>query len=280
MKNISLELKNHLSGELTMLATCWKITRRDSVVMGFTSHDKSLSFDGVDYVANSGFTPSDIKNSDSLEGDLFNLEGFLDSSFITESDLLAGKYDFAEIEIFQVNYADLTQGKIIHRTGWFGEISFDNGRFNAEISGLTSKLAKTIGDLYSPTCRAVLGDSRCSVSMAGYVVTGSVTGLTDNRVFADSSRVEDNGYFNYGKITFTSGNNDGLSMEVKAYADGEIELVLPMSYAILIGDTYSLEVGCDKIISTCVAKFNNAVNFRGEPFVPGMDEILKTSSTK
>jgi hypothetical protein len=38
--------------------------------------------------------------------------------------------------------------------------------------------------------------------------------------------------------------------------------------------------GCDKTLPTCFAKFNNVVNFRGEPLVPGLDRMLETAGTR
>jgi len=32
--------------------------------------------------------------------------------------------------------------------------------------------------------------------------------------------------------------------------------------------------GCDKRLTTCINKFNNINNFRGEPYVPGQDEFF------
>ena len=46
-KTISTALAQHLAGEVTTLATCWKITRRDGIVLGFTDHVRDLQIDGV-----------------------------------------------------------------------------------------------------------------------------------------------------------------------------------------------------------------------------------------
>ena len=68
-------------------------------------------------------------------------------------------------------------------------------------------------------------------------------------------------------------------MEVKAFLGGQFTFVLPMPNAIAVGDTFKAIAGCDKTFSTCYTNFNNALNFRGEPYVPGMDKLLSTSST-
>jgi hypothetical protein len=85
----------------------------------------------------------------------------------------------------------------------------------------------------------------------------------------------DTGYFDFGVITFTSGNNDGLSMEVRSYVVGQITLQLPMPYACQVGDTYTMHAGCDKSVTTCHDRFANVVNFRGEPYLPGIDQIMQ-----
>lgn len=280
MKIISSELQNHLDGEVTTLATCWKLSIANGSVMGFTEHDSDIIFETVTYLASSGFTPTVVENSSDLSVDNLNLEGLLDSATIKEADIMAGIYDFAEIEIFQVNYKDLSQGSLKLRRGWLGEVSMGKNQFVAEVRGLTQKLSKTIGDLFSPSCRADLGDARCQVNLTPFTKTGNITSVTGNSVFQDTVRTEAAGFFDFGKITFTSGNNNGLSMEVKEYTTGSITLVLPMPYDVQVDDAYTIEAGCDKTFETCKNRFDNVINFRGEPHVPGTDQILKTSGTR
>ena len=47
-----------------------------------------------------------------------------------------------------------------------------------------------------------------------------------------------------------------------------------MSAAIVAGDAFMVSAGCDKRFPTCKAKFDNAVNFRGFPHMPGNDFAL------
>lgn len=285
MKSISTALSEHLNGEVTTLATCWKLTRRDATVLGFTDHDADISYDSVTYKAATGFTPSAVANSADLKVDNLDVEGMISEDSITEEDILAGLYDFAEIEIFQINYADTMQGILKMRRGWLGEVSLTRQHFVAEVRGLTQLLAQDIGEYFSASCRATLGDGRCKISMAAHTVTGSVTSVSSRGGFIDSARSENSALFTSGKITFTSGANNGLSMEVKEYirrsgVGGIVSLALPMPHAIAPGDAYSLQKGCDKTISTCHARFNNVANFRGEPSVPGLDRMLETAGTR
>jgi uncharacterized phage protein (TIGR02218 family) len=280
MKSVSASLQGHLNGETLNMATCWKLTRKDGVVQGFTDHDNDLLVDSVNYIAQSGFTPTAVSASSTLSVDNLDVQGMLDAETISEEAVMAGEYDFAEIEIFQVNYADPAAGRLMLRRGWLGEITLRNAQFVAEIRGLTQKLSQQLGQLYAPACRAQLGDEACGVSLSGHRVTGTIDSVSSATVLVDSARNEGNGHFAGGNIRFTSGSNNGLSMEVKAFEQERFTLALPMPYAVEAGDAYEAVAGCDKNFATCVARFDNAVNFRGEPHVPGLDRMLETSATR
>jgi uncharacterized phage protein (TIGR02218 family) len=47
-----------------------------------------------------------------------------------------------------------------------------------------------------------------------------------------------------------------------------------MHAAIAAGDTFTVTAGCDKRFSTCRERFDNALNFRGFPHMPGNDFAL------
>ncbi len=274
MKSISSELAAHIAGEVTTLATCWRVARRDGVVLGFTTHDRLLVIDDVTYRASSGFSPSAVAGSNDLSVDNLDVAGALSSAAISEADLRDGRFDFAAIEIFQVNWAELSQGKLIVATGRLGEVTMTDGRFTAEMRGLAQALQQPVGEVYSAECRADLGDARCKVNLAAFTVTGAATSVTSSRAFADSARTEADGWFDYGLLTWTTGANAGLSVEVKSFAGGAFTLFDAMPAAIEVGDAYTVYAGCDKRAATCKAKFANILNFRGEPFVPGPDSML------
>ena len=276
MLSLSPAYTTHLAGEVTELATCWLITRRDALVLGFTDHPSDLVISGLTYQAALGYSATDVVTSGDLAVDNLNLAGYIDSPSITEPDLMAGLWDYASVEIFEVIVSNLSAGVRRLRRGRIGEVSLGRTVFEAELRGLSQAFTQQLCELTSPTCRAALGDARCKVNLTPLTVTGTVTSVTSARVWADTSRSEAAGYFTFGRITWTSGANAGYAMEVKAHAaGGAITLVLPMPYPIAVGDGYSLVPGCDKLLSTCSTKFSNVINFRGEPHLPGMDEILR-----
>lgn len=280
MKTISEALREHLAQEVTTLAMCWKLTRRDGVVLGFTDHDRDVLYDEVTYRARAAFQGSAITATLGLSADNFDLEGILSDDAITEADILAGRYDYAEITCFMVNYANVSQGILPLKTGWLGEVTLQGQQFTAEIRGISDALQRTIGETYSPTCRASLGDARCQKNLASFTVTGSVTSTDSLFSFTDTARSEVDDYFSYGVVTFTSGANAGIAREIKRYAQDSFTSFQPWPFSLAVGDAYQAIAGCDKRFETCISKFSNALNFRGEPDVPGTDAMLETSATR
>lgn len=280
MQPLSEDLAAHLEQEVTTLTTCWKITRSDETTYCFTDHDHNLIIDGDTYLAASLMSPSAVTSQLNLAADSLELEGMLTDDGLREEDILAGRFDHASIVIFMVNYTDIAAGKLHLKRGLLGEVGLKNGLFVAEIRGLSSVLQQTIGEVYTPTCRAKLGDGRCGVDLEDFTVTGTITAVEGAHAFTDSARTEDNGYFTYGIITFSSGANAGLSMEIREFSAGRFSLFLPMPHAVAVGDGYTAVAGCDKRFDTCVARFENALNFRGEPHVPGTDKMMQTAATR
>ncbi|WP_342270600.1 DUF2163 domain-containing protein [Rickettsia endosymbiont of Orchestes rusci] len=277
MRNLSPQLKNHLNNEVTTLATCWKLTRKDNKVFTFTDHDQALFIDDIKYDSIAGFTPTNVESNSNMAVDNLDLAGQFHDNKITEIDLLAGKYDFAEVEIFLVNYLLPESGKIIQKRGVLGEVTLNKNLFHAEVRGLTQFLSQTMCETYLPHCRTNLGDQRCKFNLdqENFTVQAVVTEVIDQQTFIASSLTQANNWFTYGYISWQTGKNIGLQMEVKNFINTRITLVLPMPFVINIGDEFTIVAGCDKSSKTCIEKFNNIINFRGEPDLPGMDRLTK-----
>jgi uncharacterized phage protein (TIGR02218 family) len=261
MKTISAALGQHLDGEVTTLATCWRMERADGWVRGFTDHDRDLEIDGLVYTAATGFLPSAIKSGSDLSVDNLDV------------DLTSGLFDGARIEIFLVNWADLSQGRIVLRKGWLGEVKRADSRFSAEIRGLANKLQQTQGILYSRLCRVDLGSPECGVDLGPLTDEYLIETVTAGDGFTiDTARPS--GFFTFGTCTFLSGANAGAATEVLSHINQAIRLFTPMPRPLAAGDQVRLVAGCDKTPETCHARFGNILNFRGEPHIPGNDKVF------
>ena len=161
-----------LAGEVTTLALCWKLTRGDGLVLGFTGHDQDLRLAGVCYRSRPGMTPSAISHSMDLSADSMEAQGHLNSAGLTAEDLDSGRWADAKVELFACDWRNTGAGQLGLMPGTLGAVSrtgFDSrGAFRA---GLLSELAamEAVEPLrLSPLCRADLGDGRCGVDPVSY----------------------------------------------------------------------------------------------------------------
>ena len=283
MKTLPAGLATMLASGVTTLATCWRVERRDGTIFGFTDHDRTLSFAGVDYLPDTGFTRSEAEASLGLAVDTNEVEGALSSDAITEADIALGLWDDAAVEIWAVDWSDVAN-RVIKRKGTLGEIIRGDLYFSTEMRGLAQKLQQNRGRTYGRICDATLGDARCGVDLSNPARNGdgTVSTVADDRlIVATGLGAFDPGFFTLGLLTWVSGANAGASVEVRRHAvdtAGEVTLTLWEKAArpIAAGDLFGVAQGCDKTYSTCVSGFANAVNFRGFPHIPGNDFALST----
>lgn len=280
MRTLPAGMQAHLDTGATTLCWCWRVTRTDSTVLGFTDHDKDVVFDGTTFRHLTGFSAGEVVSTLGLSVDNLDVEGALSAVEITEEDLVAGLYDDAEIELWRVNWEDVSQ-RVLMRAGNLGEVERDKVYFRAELRGIAHRLQQPQGRLYSATCDATLGDSRCGVDLddPAYKGTGTVTEATGSRIAASGLSAFERDFFARGKITFTSGSNAGLTFDVRAHSVGQSATFLYLwqapTMAAAVGDTFDVTAGCDKRFETCKAKFSNGVNFRGFPHIPGSDALTR-----
>ena len=284
MKALSPALQSHLDDGTTTLSWCWRISRVDGVALGFTDHDRALSFDGTAFEPESGFAASEIRAGSDLAVDAQDATGVLTSDRITETDILDGRWDNAAVELWRVNWADTSQ-RVLLRRGAVGQIRRGRIAFVAEVRSLAHVLGQTVGRTFQAGCDAALGDARCGIDLenAVYKGMGVVTDLLRDRAFMASGLSGfDAGWFASGTLTWTSGANAGRATEVLAHGlDGSIATLTLLEApvrAIAEGDGFIARAGCDKRIATCSAKFANVANFRGFPNVPGQDAVLRYAS--
>jgi len=310
MKTISTALQEHFGQDCTTLAVLWKVVRQDGTVLGFTTHDQDITYRALGalpetgpftYEAITGLTNSASESGSDLSVDNVEVTSFLDSSSISEQDIRAAKYDNAVVVQRVVNWADLTQGDMIQRVGWMGAVKMVNGVAFSELRGLTQRLTTAIGSTYGPNCRAELfsnavnddGSWRpwyCNVDESLYIQDGVLASSPDAMTLVPESGLLEigssspvaaagAGWFDNGLVTFTSGALKGCSFEIKTWDGTNLAMFLPMSIQPQTGDTFQITPGCDHTAGSggCL-KFNNIVNFRGEPFIPCADQVLNYGS--
>lgn len=286
MKTIPAALAAHYATRETTIATALKITRADAAVYGFTSHDVDAVIDGVTYSANPGLDASQIVTAAGGQVGNLELRTLHDGTTFTTAEILGGLWRNADFLIFRYNWASLSDGIDTLLAGTLGEVEIKQNMLVVELRDLRQYLQQPVGSASSKTCRYRLGSTDKNagglclkdVSGAPFTVTGTLTSVTSNQVFRDSARAEAADYFGEGILTWTGGDNDGLSAKVRDYAaNGTFTLALPMLVTVQVGDTYSVVAGCRKrLAEDCIAKFANVLNFGGEPHRPWLDDLTQS----
>lgn len=274
------DLKAHLRSGATTVCRAWAVTRRDGVTLGFTDHDRDLEFDGIAFRAATGLTARALEQSTGLAVDNTEAVGALSDAAIRDADIAAGLYDGAEVRSWLVNWTDVTARRLTFR-GSIGEIQRQGPSFRAELRGLAEALNEPRRAVYQKPCAAVLGDARCKVdtlaaSMSLESTVVSVERGTSLTVAAASGFPS--GWFERGRVTVLDGAATGAIGVVKRDRDvaGQrvVELWEVLSAGFSPGDAVRIEPGCDKRMKTCREKFDNILNFRGFPDIPGEDWLV------
>jgi uncharacterized phage protein (TIGR02218 family) len=276
LKTIPTGLADLLASGVTTLCRCWRLERRDGVVMGFTDHDRQLSFGGVDYEPETGFTAAETEASLGLAVDTMEVAGAVSSERITDEDISLGLWDDADVEIWIVDWSNVAN-RVIDKKGSIGEVTRGDLAYEAEIRGLAHRLNQEQGRTYQRLCDAVLGDARCGVDLddPSFSGAGEVVSSTDDRLLIVSGLGDfASGLFAHGLLTWTSGANAGVSVEIRGHSGSSLSLWRRAALPVEAGDEFTIVAGCDKSWDMCRARFDNGQNFRGFPHIPGDDFAL------
>jgi uncharacterized phage protein (TIGR02218 family) len=262
-----------LDQPLTAFAFLWRLDRRDGVTIGFTSHDRDLVRGGLTYRSAPGMLPSAIERSDGFEPDSVELSGALTSDALRAEDLLAGRWDGAALKLVAVDWTDPDGEAVPLARGELGAVEASGGQFTVELRGPVAVLDAPAGEETSPECRADLGDRRCRVDLAGRTVVATIVSVAGAVLTLDA--VQPDGIYAFGRVRWLDGANAGIAAPVAASAGATVTLCAPPALPVLPGERVEIREGCDRLFSTCVSRFLNAANFRGEPHLPGNDLLTR-----
>ncbi len=260
-----------LREEVVTLAWCWRLARRDGVVIGLTSHDRDLLVGGILYRAAPGMKPSALKTTDSLDAATMDLEGAIASDAIAARDLDAGRWDGAELELFVTDWSAADAAPVTVARGSLGAIERRGAAFAVELQGVTRLLDRPVCPATSPSCRAMLGDRACRIDLAPRFHARRVVAIDGRAVTLDSPAAD----MAFGELLWTEGINCGLASPVISADGAVLHLAEAPPFLPVMPARVRLTEGCDRQLATCRDRFGNAVNFRGEAHLPGNDLLTR-----
>lgn len=271
-----------LAGEVTQLAMCWKLWRRDGVALGFTSHDRDIVLDGMTYRSGPGMTPSAVSQGDLLRSDSMEIEGVLGSGAITGLDFEAGRWTGARVGLLVCDWSSPEAGFLWLAKGSVGEIAHpfpaSEGAFRAELLSDGHGIERWAPVRLSPMCRSELGDGRCGVNMDARRIEVVLAAGGGGRLTM-AAPLASPGDMDGGQLRFMSGPLSGVDRRIAAVEGADLVVEDPLPDVSFAGVRALVWEGCDKRFETCRSRFANAAAFNGEPHVPGTDALLRYAET-
>ena len=254
--------------------------------MGFTDHDRNISFDSTLFAAAAGLIAASVESSLGFAVSGTEVSGILNSTQINEPDLSAGLYDGASVEIWKVNWGAPTQ-RILLDVAAIGEVRRTGNAFTAELRSLSHVLDQERGSYFQSACSATLGDQRCGVDLqsGAYSRTGEITGGDGRLELIADIAAFDAGYFDNGMLTILDGSLAGVTRSIESCRAGTIGTVIKLwsrlPSEVVNGVDVRVDAGCSKTLAACRDKFANQLRFRGFPHIPGNDALMShiTSSS-
>lgn len=265
-----------LREEVVTLAWCWRLSRRDGLCLGLTSHDRDLIWDGLLYRAAPGMRPSALEAHDRLDVSTMDLEGAINSEAIGADDLDAGRWDGAAMALYVTDWTAPAAAPVLMAEGVLGAIERRGGVFSAELQGVMRALDKPVCPATSPSCRANLGDRACRVNLLPLTHHRVVTAVDGAEVTLNAAVTA--GKLAYGRLWWLDGPNCGVETPIAVQSGGKLILAEPPPLLMSLPQPVRLIEGCDKQLSSCNSRFGNALNFRGEAHLPGNDLLTRYPS--
>lgn len=279
-RSLSSEFLSHLQSSHTTLCVCVLITRRDDFTVAVTSADVDVSFLDTTYKSKGAVVTSNMSSTLGEITDNLDCNFLVSSDLITREQILSNLYDDANIDVWFVNYLDPSVRQKVF-SGYIGDVSVpgDSARFS--IKSQANKLERSIVDVTVATCRNKFGDTMCGYNSSSVTWSDAVVSISsDNTIVCDNTDItgKAENYFAYGKVVWTSGDNEGSEMEVSSSLGSSLTLLRRPDFPVQVGDQFSVTAGCSKTPDQCRGKFNNMINFNGEPHIPGTEYLIRQIS--
>ena len=183
-------------------------------------------------------------------------------------DLLVGGIPLstitAEVDILMQRAAALE----MYFLGTVAQVSTDGNEVTLLVSGkIDQKMATALPNAVSQrVCQHGLYDTGCAITPTSFQVSTTIATISsDGRTLTVASMgANPDQWAQYGKITRSA---DGESRSVITQTGTSLLIDTPFR-TLVVGDAVVVNAGCDHTITTCRDKFNNRVNYGGNPLLP------------
>lgn len=234
---------------------CFEITLISNNKIFLTSRSETLNVDKNVFKPDSGLNIEEIVFNDSAQ-DYIILTGIYEEGGINKGMDLTG----SEVKI--IIYANNLLYNFV--TFYCTEYSRYDSNFKILLQPITIKYNQTLLKVLSKTCRTNFGDTRCKVDKKLYYIEYEIEEIISRKIIVTSIEKE-NGYYTGGDAILNQGEFVAKILSMNG-TNIILDKIVPINFSNC--KKVILVPGCDKKFITCCNKFDNAVNFRGEPLIP------------
>jgi uncharacterized phage protein (TIGR02218 family) len=279
MKLASPALQAYLGSNANLIfADLWIFTLKNGTVMRYCSWDRDLTIDGNLYPSGDVLiVGGKFKQVRGLEANETEVTCYPNlgtkPSLIGNIPFLTaarqGIFDRAiaeRLRVFMPTPGDVSLGTV---RVFLGEVT-DIDPITRNTCILKCKDATNLLNIYmprrqyQPTCSWTFGDSNCGVDKAA-LSASSVAGEGSSYTTILCALAQTAGHFNFGTVTFTSGNNKGISRSVLTYSPGAITLTGPFPQPLVPGDQFTVAPGCSKTFAGATQSFDGGASYGNTP---------------
>lgn len=239
-------------------STTPNFTELSPIQINFTDNEANLSFNGTKYLGGKHIDIGDITDAINLNKPSYTLnllrqEVLQVNCTLQDTDLLKNK------EVSLVKYDVINNRQIFLHCGTItGITDTQEDIISIDVGSKLDLLNINLSEQYSPICRANFCDKRCGLNMKDFIFKCNIERIIDANNIAINCSVSE-----YHEIHI-----DGfLGLDITQIDGNILTINNNRNYRFQLGAKAILSKVCDKRIETCAQKYNNALNFRGEPHI-------------
>lgn len=244
----------------------YRFTRRAVLAWNYTSADRDLTFDGLVYAAQPIQRGNIEQGPEALRSGL-RLTVRRDFP-VAALFMVAPPSDPINLVLRQIHYGDneaitIWQGVI---TG----VGFSAGQADIELEPLSGAMRRAgLRRNYQRTCPYALYSVECGADPQALRLDGTANAIAALTISVAAAAARENGYFAGGFLEWrvVPGEDVWERRFITAHVGGDVTIDMP-PVGLAIGAQVRLYPGCDHSLSACAAKFGNALNYGGMPFIP------------
>jgi uncharacterized phage protein (TIGR02218 family) len=217
--------------------------------------------------------PSAIRRTADFEADSAEIAGALSHDSIREDDLAAGRFDGASVAMGLIDWQTLDQTTLY--AGTIGAVGHEGAGFSAELRSIKELLSRQIVPRTSPTCRADFCGDGCTLAAVRFTHAATLAEISPDLRSVRISGGPSAAALLFGTLRWIDGPEAGLTRRIEDVDGAWLVLDRPAPDGIGGGTRLIVREGCDHTLGTCASRFGNAINFQGEPFLPGNDMLIR-----